>query len=113
MLLFLQGVWAFIKKYWQLITGLVIGLLVFFLSIRPKSVSPDQSLQKKVEEETNKKEQEAARRRDASVEKAEAQHAKAISDVLQEEKKKADELIDDPAATNDFLKQIGKDIRGK
>jgi len=113
MLLFLQGAWTFFKKYWQLFAGLAVGLLVFLLSIRLKPTTPDQTLQKRVEDETDKKEQEAAKRRDASVTDAEAQHDKAISDVLQQEKKKSDELIDDPDATNDFLKQVGKDIRGK
>lgn len=113
MLLFFQGVWAFIKKYWQLLAGLLVGLSVFLLSIRLKPTTPDQTLQKKVEDETDKKEQEAGKKRDASVEEAKTDHDKVISDALQEETKKSEELLNDPEATNDFLKQIGKDIRGK
>jgi len=115
MLLFLQGVWSFIKKYWQLLVGLGVGLSVFLLSIRPKNTTPPEvdGFQKKVEDETKKEEQKAEQELKNDVVSAKKEHDDVVDKAVDAEKKRTEDLIDDPDATNDFLKQVGQDIRGK
>lgn len=114
MLLVLQKVWEFIKKYWQFFAGFAVALLLFLFSIRRSNPAKpiDTSVQKKVEEETQKKEDQAAKDRDQQVQKAQDEHDAKVDAVVTEEKKDSGSLVDDPKATNDFLNQVGKDIRG-
>ena len=113
MLIFLKIVWGFVAKYWQLLLGLSGGLALFLFSIRSKSTTVlDQTVQTKVEVDTKTKEDAAAAVAVQQVQQAEAQHAQQVQQTVTGEEKTEPNLVADTTATNDFLKQMGKDIRG-
>lgn len=70
-------------------------------------------LSKKLDKEAAKKTIEAAKKRDASITTADNTAAAETKRVQAEATERAAKLQSDPVALNDFLKKVGKDVRGK
>lgn len=108
----LRKVWEFIKKYWQLLAGLFVGLLLFLFSISRRS-GVDKTVQQKEEEKAKKDIEEAGKVRDLEIEKAREEHDTILRDTIAEEVRREPGLTADPKATNDFLIGVGKGIKGE
>lgn len=109
---------AWVKKYWQVIAAFAIAVVAFLLGIKvakpkPSPVQPGPSdEQKKAEEETKKAEQQAADVRDKTIADAKTEHDQSVTQVIQDEQKKTNGLLNDSDALNQQLIDIGKKVRG-
>jgi hypothetical protein len=111
------AVWAWMKKYWEYLVA--VGLLflgIFFgLWIKRTPVivqggkTPEQ---KKVEDETVKKTEKIVREAEEKKVELKVEHAKEIQDVVDKQKALEPSLTKDPDATNAFLKEVGRSVRG-
>ena len=113
----MKAVWEWIKKYWQL---LVTGLLVFIgfafgvtiAKRRTAPVAPLNPEKEKAEKEAasaiRKAEQKAADQKAEVVKEHEADTIKIVEDA----EKKTEEARHDTDKTNDYLKSVGKVVRG-
>lgn len=108
--------WLWVKKHWEILLGLLIALLGFLLGVSVKKtpviVQGDDPEKKKIEDQTQKAIDEAQKEHDQAVAEAQAEEQKAQQDVVTEEQKKTSEVEGDVDQTNEYLKNVSKDIGG-
>lgn len=113
----MTSVLDFVKKWWRwLLVGLAVLLGFYFglqLRKKPVVVIPGPSDKQK---DAEKKKTEEEKKLDDQAKKEADQvntiHDQVISTFTDEQKKKYDQIKDDPKAVNDFLSDISKQMRG-
>jgi hypothetical protein len=107
----------FVKKYWRwLLTGLAV-LAGFWLGLelrkKPVVVIPGPSDKQK---DTEKKTAEEEKKLDDQAKKETEQvievHDATIDNLTDDQRKKYEEIKDNPQAVNDLLSDVGKQMRG-
>ena len=109
-------VWLFIKKWWRwILIGVAMCAGFFFgLSLKKPKPLPPASGKKQIDAE-QKTAVEEKRLEDEAKQKVEEElrlHEAVVETLTVEQKKKYEEIKDDPQAVNSFLVDIGKQIRG-
>lgn len=105
---------AWLKQWGLFILGGVFTILgaLFYLFRKPVVELEDNPAKKAAEAEAEKKAKEALDERDQQKKDAQDAHDTAEKKLIDEQKKDAKALEEDPDALNDFLKKTGKDVRG-
>lgn len=112
----MTAAWAWLKKYWEicaagalLFLGVFVGWWFKKVPIIIDGEDPEKkAIDKQVAEETKQIQQEAAAQKEVLKE----EHAEALEDIVAKQVEKAPELVKDPDATNDYLKSVGRSVRG-
>lgn len=120
-LLFLRKVWAWLKKYWKWLlfpVGLVLGILTMIFKdkdlgdvVAPKEVETEEE-RDKANDEAKALSDEAKAERDEKVMEVGRKHLETVMKLTDDQKAKARELVDDPGELNEYLLNVGKEIRG-
>ena len=108
-----------LKKYWKWLL-FPIGVLVFIAGYvvrpKPKVLSSELLGHAKVKKDIDRKTAgqiiEAKEERDKKVAEIEKQHAATVAKLTRDQRGKLKELREDPDKVNEFLLQVGKEIRG-
>lgn len=110
--------WPWLKKYWQWIL-FPVGILVLVLTYRgpkPKLKSSElldhAKVKKDIEKRTAGQLVEAKEEKAKKLAEVEKEHAGTVAKLTSEQRSKMKELREDPDKVNEFLKQVGKEIRG-
>ena len=109
--------WAWLKKYWEYVVGACLLFLGIFFGLWIKrspvivqgGKTPEQ---KKVEDETVKKTEKILHEAEEKKLELQSEHVKDVQAVVDEQKKQEPSLEKDPDATNAFLKEVGRSVRG-
>lgn len=116
MILALQAVWVWLKRYWQWLAGVLLLAIGAFFGVSVKKrpvIVQGQNLEKDKAEATEKKEVAAAEQKhDATITVALTDHDKAVDSVTLNIEEAAQRIVQDPDATNEYLLKVGKDVRG-
>jgi hypothetical protein len=97
-----------------------VGVLLFILgklSVRkpPDVVAPEvfgaAEERRRAQEEADKKVEAAEAERERKLEEVRSRHSGLIKELTAEQEEKAEALIDDPAALNDYLLDVGTQVR--
>lgn len=120
MLLFIKSAWSWLKKYWMWLL-FPVGALLFILgklSVKkpPDVVAPElvdaEKARRRAQEDADQKAFEAAKLRAIKVDEIRAEHSKVINELTDTQRAMAKGLEDDPDKLNDFLLDVGSQIRG-
>lgn len=112
--------WSWLKKYWMWLL-FPIGILIFILGKISVCKSPDVVAPELVgAEEERRKAQEGADRqvfiatkeREKKLDEIRKEHEQVIKDLTDEQRGQVKELEEDPDKLNDFLLDVGRQIRG-
>jgi len=120
--LWLVAAWGWLKKNWMWIL-LPVGVLLFLSGRLSKKtqvievVNPElqgheekkRGIDQKADAELKRLQEERAKKLAA----VEAEHSAVLEALREEQKKKADDLRDDPDQLARYLLEVGKDIRGE
>lgn len=119
----LSAAWAWLERNWKTIGLIVvfpIGLLVLLSKLqRPKVLvtSPELSehrrLEKSLQQQSEKAKLEVVKRKAERDEEIEVEFEEEIAEVREEAHDDVARLRTDPEAINEFLKQVGRDVRRK
>ena len=108
---------AWLRKYWMWVLfplGALWVLLKLFKS-PPKVVAPEASgaaaAQLQARGEADEQITEAARIRDEGLAEVAQEHAEQVKGLVQEQETRAEELQGEPEKLNDFLRDVGEDMR--
>jgi F0F1-type ATP synthase membrane subunit b/b' len=114
-------VWDWLKENWKTVllgvltlgVGLVVGKSLRKTQnvVNPELVGADKT-KREAQAEENKARLEAAKKRAERLVSIEEKHEQTIKKLTDEQRTNADELKDDPEKLNEYLFQVGKDIRG-
>jgi hypothetical protein len=121
-LLYAHKAWAWLKKawawfktnwYWVVVP---VGVVLYLLRRRSESVvAPEligaSEVSKQATEEAERKASEALIERDQKLAQLQQEHAETIKELNEEQQAKAETLKEDPAALNEFLLDVGKQMR--
>lgn len=112
--------WAWVKKNWKWLL-FPIGILLFVIGkvsakksyrvINPELVDAEKT-KRKAREESEAKNLEAKKERDKRLAEVVEAHDTKLQNLTAEQNEKVDELRDDPERLNEYLLEVGKDIRG-
>lgn len=114
---FLKKAWEWLKRNWMWVL-LPVGILLLLLGIKPRPKVVGSQLHgaadaaNKARAEAERKAAEAQAARDAEVKRIEAEHAESIKKLTDAQKKTVEELRTDPEKLNEYLLNVGKQIRG-
>jgi preprotein translocase subunit SecF len=118
-LLWVQAVWAFIKKYWVAIAAFAIALIGFLLGFevkkKPVIVTGVDPVKNQAEAATAQADQVATQQAAAQVAQAQQQAAQQDATVVKDvstETQKIEMSTDPTDQTNDYLKQVSQEISG-
>jgi flagellar motility protein MotE (MotC chaperone) len=112
--------WFWFRKNWKAVllgvTTLGLGLLLGrAFKKRPEVVAPELVEHAEVSDKADKKAEEeivvAQLERDTRLKEIDEEHADTIKNLTDEQKEKASELENDPDELNEFLLDVGKDVR--
>lgn len=112
-------VWLWLKKYWKWLI-FPIGILVFVLGRLtsrklPAVIAPELLGAAEVKEKADRQAVVELRKlddeRQTKVKEIEERHSEVISKLTDDQKKKYEAIKADPNEVNNFLLDIGKDIR--
>jgi len=112
--------WAWLKANWKSVligvSTLGLGLLVGKALRKPQKVVNPELLgaakkQREAQELEDKERLAAAKKRDERLAEVVATHDKKLQNLTVEQNEKVDELKDDPEKLNEYLLNVGKDIR--
>jgi len=111
--------WAWLKKYWVWVVGLLGGLVLFlagrFTRKAPDVIAPELlgHVNKKIEvdEEAERKKEEAKAKLVERVSEIKRDHDETIEHLDDKQKERMDELLEDPDDLNSFLLEVGKSVR--
>jgi hypothetical protein len=120
-LLFLRRVWTWLKKYWKYLlfpVGILLGVLGMLSKrkdlgdvVAPKEVETEGE-RDQANQEAKELSAEAKAERDEKVMEIGREHLGTVMKLTDEQKVKARELVDDPEQLNEYLLDVGKEIRG-
>lgn len=114
-------VWLWLKKNWKWIV-LPVGVLVWLLGRSSKkpvvqAVSPEllghSSVKAELEQEGIRRLKEAAAQHEAQRAALDAKNQQVLREINERAELKAAELVENPDNVNDFLKKVGRDVRGQ
>lgn len=112
-----MAIWIWLKKYWKWVLFPVGALL--WLATRRRTVqvtSSEREGQARVEAEATTqaadKLERARRTRDGEVSRVEKRIDAELDKLDASARAEAERLKEDPQALNDFLRSVGKDVRG-
>ena len=117
----LAKAWNWLKENWKAvlfgILTLGVGLAVGKVLRKPqKVVNPElvgaDKTKRQAQAEENKARLEAAKKRAERLVSIEEKHEQTVKKLTDEQRANADELKDDPEKLNEYLFQVGKEIRG-
>jgi hypothetical protein len=118
-LVILHKIWAWLKKYWKWLlfpVGLIIGILTMIgrrkkITVTSPEVTEAEEARKKADEEARKRLQELEEDRREKIENIEKEHADTIRELTEDQRSRLEELREDPDELNEFLLEVGKEIR--
>jgi len=121
-ILWLRKAWAWTKKYWKYLlfpVGILVGIIGMLIGkkkdlgdvVAPKEVETE-SERNRANEQARREAEEAQRARDQKVKELEEQHAETLEKLTEKQKERVEELREDPDKHNEFLLQVGKEVRG-
>lgn len=96
------------------IVAALIGIIAILVTVfrKPKVVEAGPSdLQKTKDEEAQKAQQQAEQQKDDAKKEAQQQHDDALKKIEQQQQSNTVIIKDDPEAINDFLKDVGSQVR--
>lgn len=101
------------QNWWAVATGGigVVVLLFRFFFKHPVTPNPENPVKDAAEKKAEKEKVEAQVEKEKKQEEARTEHAEEVKELVEKQKEETPALIDDPDATNDFLKQVGRDVR--
>lgn len=110
--------WPWLQKNWQWVL-LPIGILLVIArafggrktEVVASELTGAAEAERKANEEAAAKIQEAEAERAERIAKAREEHAEELKVLTDEQRAKAEELSNDPAALNSYLKIVGKQVR--
>lgn len=109
-------IWTYMKKHWLRFLEAAAVLVAFFFGLsvkkRPVLVTGDSPVQKKAEETAAAQDLTAQKQREATKEDLTKHHDEDVHAVVVTLEKKTAALELDPQATNDYLHDVGKRVRG-
>ncbi len=113
----MKAAWEWVKKHWQIFVGVLIAALGAFFYVevtrRPKVVPlPENPVKEEAEKEAEEKTLKAEQTALEAKTQIAKEHEEAINKHLEDAKGKTEEVRQDVDKTNEFLKNVGKDIRG-
>ncbi len=117
--MWLLKAWGWLKKYWMWLL-FPVGVLLFVLgklSVRKPSavVAPEvfgaAEERRRAQEEADRKVEVAEEERERKLEEIRSRHSGLIKELTHEQEQKAEELISDPDALNDYLMDVGTQVR--
>jgi hypothetical protein len=109
-----------LKKYWKWLL-FPIGILIFIAGyvVRPKPKVLSSELhgagdtKREADDKAAEKTDEARAKRDERLAEVEKDHAKTVAKLTRKQRDQLEELREDPDKVNDFLLQVGREIRGE
>jgi len=111
----LTAIWAWLKKYWEALTGLLLLALGVLVGVtirkRPVVLSSSDPDKKKIEDQISVRESQAEQVAEVKKEQAVADHVAEVKVTINAVEKKTEEVRDNPQAVNDYLHHVGDDIR--
>ncbi len=120
-LLFLRKVWSWLKKYWKYLlfpVGIVLGILAMISKkkdvgdiVAPKEVETEGE-RNQANAEARELSEEAKVERDEKVSKVKRKHFETVMKLTDKQKAEVSELEKDPEELNEYLLNVGKEIRG-
>ena len=108
--------WPWLKKYWYWVL-LPVGLLLLLSRRRsgPTAVSTElldaADVERGAREKADAAVEKAREERDERLSELDEEHAAAVREQVREQQDTVDELRGDPGRLNDFLKDVGADMR--
>lgn len=120
-MLWLSKVWRWLRDNWKTVllgvATLGIGLLVGRTLRKPQVVvNPElidaDNTRREAQKEEDARREEAARERKDAILHIEQVHADTLSNLTEKQRGKVEELRNDPDKLNEYLLNIGKEIRG-
>lgn len=103
-------------RYWKWIVAFValMGVIAWALLKELFSSKPHDPVveQKKIDEEYERRVEELKKEEAKKIEQVDEEHDKDVTNIEQVLEDKTKKIEDDPKAVNDFLKEVGKDLRG-
>jgi len=112
----MSAAWVWVKKYWEYLAATALLFLGVFLGVqlkkRPVVVAGESPEQKELEEKTSEEEAEILNGIYPAQQEIRTKQEEGLQGLVEAEKKQAAELVKDPDATNDYLKQVGRSVRG-
>ncbi len=112
----MKKITEFMKKWWRWLLAGAAVLLAFILGERLKKpvvvVQGPSEKQKDIEEKTKQEEAKLDQKAAEETQKILDQHKASVDALTDEQRKKVDEIKDDPQAVNQYLLDVGKDMRG-
>jgi len=107
--------WLWLKKHWEAMAGLGIAVLGFIVGVevkkRPVIVAGEDPDKKKIEDQTKAAENELQVAHDKQVAELEAEHSDSVAAVVHDEQKAEPEIAQSNQAVNDYLKNVGDEVR--
>lgn len=107
--------WAWIKKYWEIAVGgflLFLGVFVGWWFKKPVVIEAKSPEQKKLEDQTTAAETKVLEKAKEQQQELRVEQTKEVNEVVESEKANEPALEKDSDATNAFLKQVGRSVRG-
>jgi len=105
-----------IKKYWRILLGALVGLLGFLFGVsvrkKPVLIQGEDPVKAETESQTAVKDKVLEEQRDEEVAQAQQEAAQSQASVVQQEELKTQQVQDDVDATNQYLQGVSKDIKG-
>lgn len=113
-------IWKWLKKYWKWLL-FPVGIALFILGrittrkppnvIAPELIEADRQ-RRRLQEEADRKVFEAALERERKLDELRKEHEAVLRELTDEQREKVKELEADPEKLNDFLLDVGRQIRG-
>lgn len=117
--MWLLTAWRWLKKYWMWLL-FPVGIFVFIVGrltarrlpdvVAPEIVEAEEN-RRRAQEEADRQVEEAEAEREQKLDEIREEHAETVSKLTEAQKEKAAELVDDPEKLNEFLTNVGREVR--
>lgn len=111
--------WPWLVANWKWLLfpiGIIVFILGYSVRKRPEVLAPEllehAKETSKIEKRTAGQIVEAKEERDRKIKEIEKEHANTVAKLTRKQRDELEGLREDPDKLADFLKQVGKDIRG-
>lgn len=113
----MKAAWEWVKKHWEIVAGLLILLLGFLFGVavrkRPVIVQGSNPEKKEAEEEAEAKTRKAEQQAEDKKAEAQKEHEADLAVMVDKIQDKSEDIRGDTQKTNEYLKDVGKHIRGE